>query len=56
MMLLYDDGGQGAAEYILLFAAVIIFAILALWIYRTYFEGVSPFSSANDINEVRSNL
>ncbi|MDI3483476.1 MAG: hypothetical protein PWQ74_63 [Methanobacteriaceae archaeon] len=54
MILISDEGGQSAAEYILLFAAVIFFAILALWIYRAYFEG--NLSIANDINEVRDNL
>ncbi len=56
MTLISDESGQSAAEYILLFAAVIFFAILALWIYRAYFEGDVNLSTANDINEVRDNL
>jgi Flp pilus assembly pilin Flp len=31
-----DEGGQGAAEYILLFGGVIVIAIAILSIYQTY--------------------
>ena len=41
MDIMKDEGGQGAAEYILLFGGVIVIAIAALLIYRTYFTGVS---------------
>ncbi len=37
MEFLKDEGGQGAAEYILLFGGVIVIAIAALLIYKTYF-------------------
>ena len=39
MEILKDEGGQGAAEYILLFGGVIVIAIAALLIYRAYFTG-----------------
>ena len=37
MDIMKDEGGQGAAEYILLFGRVIVIAIAALLIYRAYF-------------------
>lgn len=55
MEFLKDEGGQGAAEYILLFGGVIIIAIAALAIYKEYFNpGVNPFQSSIDVNNVRS--
>ena len=52
---LIDEGGQGAAEYILLFGGVIVIAIAALAIYREYFNpGVNPLSTSKDVNGVRS--
>lgn len=50
-----DEGGQGAAEYILLFGGVIVIAIAALVIYRQYFAGNSGLNSTSDIQEVRQN-
>ncbi len=41
MEILKDEGGQGAAEYILLFGGVIVIAIAALLIYRAYFTGTA---------------
>ena len=38
MDIMKDEGGQGAAEYILLFGGVIVIAIAALLIYRAYFR------------------
>ncbi|WP_455240471.1 class III signal peptide-containing protein [Methanothermobacter tenebrarum] len=54
--MIFDEKGQGAAEYVLLFAAVIVFAILALWIYYSYFQGQNIFSTSEDLNSVRENL
>jgi len=55
MKFLKDEGGQGAAEYILLFGGVIVIAIVALLIYRSYFTSQSS-STGNDIQNVRSNV
>jgi uncharacterized protein (UPF0333 family) len=55
MEFLKDEGGQGAAEYILLFGGVIVIAIAALLIYQQYFKGQN-FNSNSDISSVRSNL
>lgn len=52
MDIVKDEGGQGAAEYILLFGGVIVIAIIALYIYFTYFTGQS-FNSGEDIQTVR---
>ena len=49
-----DEGGQGAAEYILLFGGVIVIAVAALLIYRAYFTNNAGLSSASDISSVRS--
>ena len=55
MSFLKDEGGQGAAEYILLFGGVIVIAIAALLIYNAYFEN-STLNSAEDIDTVRSSV
>ncbi|MDI6644026.1 MAG: class III signal peptide-containing protein [Methanobacteriaceae archaeon] len=54
MQLKEDEKGQGSAEYILLFGALIVIAIAALIIYRSYFTSTN-ISSAEDINTVRNN-
>lgn len=53
MDFLKDEGGQGAAEYILLFGGVIVIAVAALVIYRQYFSNSNPLDSSTDINTVR---
>ena len=55
MKFVKDEGGQGAAEYILLFGGVIVIAIAALVIYRSYFTNQS-LDVEQDINNVRANL
>ena len=50
-----DEGGQGAAEYILLFGGVIVIAIAALYIYNAYFGNTSGLDASTDINSVRDN-
>ncbi|MDR2830088.1 MAG: class III signal peptide-containing protein [Methanobrevibacter sp.] len=50
-----DEKGQGAAEYILLFGGVIIIAIVALIIYKSYFgNGTTDLNASKDVNEVRN--
>ncbi|WJI10173.1 class III signal peptide-containing protein [Methanobacterium sp. CWC-01] len=49
-----DEGGQGAAEYILLFGGVIVIAIAALYIYYTYMKGTLAFEISEDIDSVRA--
>ncbi|MDR2624302.1 MAG: class III signal peptide-containing protein [Methanobrevibacter sp.] len=50
-----DEKGQGAAEYILLFGGVIIIAIAALIIYKSYFgNGTTDLNASKDVNEVRN--
>ena len=53
MEFLKDEGGQGAAEYILLFGGVIVIAVAALLIYKSYFSGQN-LSSSQDIGNVRT--
>lgn len=55
-MFLNDERGQGAAEYILLFGAIIVIAIAAILIYRDYIFSTNPLNSAQDINQVRSTI
>lgn len=55
MSFLKDEGGQGAAEYILLFGGVIVIAVAALLIYQAYFEETS-LNTAEDISNVRSSV
>ncbi|AUB60110.1 class III signal peptide-containing protein [Methanobacterium subterraneum] len=54
MSFLKDEGGQGAAEYILLFGGVIVIAIAALLIYRAYFSGTSGLNASQDVNTIRT--
>jgi hypothetical protein len=56
MDILKDEGGQGAAEYILLFGGVIVIAIAALVIYNQYFKSQSGLNASTDINKVRGSL
>ncbi|MDP3066363.1 MAG: class III signal peptide-containing protein [Methanobacteriaceae archaeon] len=56
MEFLKDEGGQGAAEYILLFGGVIVIAIAALLIYNAYFRGSSGLQATQDINKVRGSV
>ena len=55
MDFLKDEGGQGAAEYILLFGGVIVIAIAALLIYKQYFQGTN-LNSASDISNARNSV
>ena len=52
-LFLKDEMGQGAAEYILLFGAIIVIAIAALIIYRDYLFTTNPLNAAGDVNTVR---
>ena len=54
MRFLQDECGQGAAEYILLFGGIIVVAIAALLVYRTYIQGASSLNSAQDVNNIRT--
>lgn len=57
MSFLKDEGGQGAAEYILLFGGVIVIAIIALLIYKNYMNNQNnQLASGSDINSVRSSV
>jgi Flp pilus assembly pilin Flp len=54
MEFLKDEGGQGAAEYILLFGGVIVIAIAALYIYYSYVHGTIPdINAGEDVESVR---
>jgi hypothetical protein len=56
MEILKDEGGQGAAEYILLFGGVIVIAIAALLIYRAYFSGNTGLTASSDVSKVRASV
>ena len=56
MDILKDEGGQGAAEYILLFGGVIVIAVAALLIYNQYFNSKTGLSASTDISSVRSSV
>jgi hypothetical protein len=56
MDILKDEGGQGAAEYILLFGGVIVIAIAALVIYNNYFKTQPTLTASQDINKVRTSV
>ncbi|UTB33254.1 MAG: class III signal peptide-containing protein [Methanobacterium sp. ERen5] len=56
MDILKDEGGQGAAEYILLFGGVIVIAVAALLIYNQYFSSKTGLNASQDISSVRSSV
>ena len=50
-----ENSGQGAAEYILLFGGVIVIALLALTIYRSYMNTSDvSLKAKDDIIDVRN--
>lgn len=52
-----ENSGQGAAEYILLFGGVIVIALLALTIYRSYMETSDrSLKAKDDIIDVRNTI
>lgn len=52
-----DNRGQGAAEYILLFGGVIVIAIAAILIYKSYFQNsANTLNASNDMNSLRANV
>jgi len=56
MDIMKDEGGQGAAEYILLFGGVIVIAIAALLIYRAYFGNNAAANASYDISKIRTSV
>ena len=55
--LINENSGQGAAEYILLFGGVIVIALLALTIYRSYMETRdASLKAKDDIMDVRNTI
>jgi len=55
--LINENSGQGAAEYILLFGGVIVIALLALTIYRSYMEtSDASLKAKDDIMDVRNTI
>ncbi len=55
--LLKENSGQGAAEYILLFGGVIVIALLALTIYRSYMNTSDvSLKAKDDIIDVRNTI
>ncbi|MBE6499917.1 MAG: class III signal peptide-containing protein [Methanobrevibacter thaueri] len=52
-----EISGQGAAEYILLFGGVIVIALLALTIYRSYMNTSDvSLKAKDDIIDVRNTI
>lgn len=55
--LINENSGQGAAEYILLFGGVLVIALLALTIYRSYMETSDvSLKAKDDIIDVRNTI
>ncbi|MGN0176226.1 MAG: class III signal peptide-containing protein [Methanobrevibacter sp.] len=55
--LIKENSGQGAAEYILLFGGVLVIALLALTIYRSYMETSDvSLKAKDDILDVRNTI
>lgn len=52
----YDNGGQGAAEYILLLGGVVVIAIAALLIYRSYISSSGNLTAKSDSESIRNTL
>ena len=55
--LINENSGQGAAEYILLFGGVLVIALLALTIYRSYIETSDvSLKAKDDIIDIRNTI
>ena len=55
--LINENSGQGAAEYILLFGGVLVIALLALTIDRSYMETSDvSLKAKDDIIDVRNTI
>ena len=55
--LINENSGQGAAEYILLFGGVLVIALIALTIYRSYMEtSDTSLKAKDDIMDVRNTI
>ena len=55
--LINENSGQGAAEYILLFGGVLVIALIALTIYRSYMETSDvSLKAKDDIIDVRNTI
>ena len=55
--LINENSGQGSAEYILLFGGVLVIALLALTIYRSYMETSDvSLKAKDDIIDVRNTI
>ena len=55
--LINENSGQGAAEYILLFGGVLVIALLALTIYRSYMDTSDvSLKAKDDIIDVRNTI
>ncbi|OWT32710.1 class III signal peptide-containing protein [Methanobrevibacter sp. 87.7] len=52
-----EYAGQGAAEYILLFGGVIVIAIAAILIYKSYFQNsANKLNASSDMDKLRENI
>ncbi|MGN1362711.1 MAG: class III signal peptide-containing protein [Methanobrevibacter sp.] len=52
-----EENGQGAAEYILLFGGVIVIAIAAILIYKSYFQNsANKLNASSDMDKLRQNI
>ena len=56
MIIVFDECGQGAAEYILLFGGVIVIAIATLIVYTEYIKTTNPLNVTTDLNNVRESV
>jgi len=56
VIIVFDECGQGAAEYILLFGGVIVIAIATLIIYTEYIKTTNPLNVTTDLNNVRESV
>lgn len=51
-MILKDEKGQGAAEYILLFGGIIVIVVVVLLAYQNYVHSTT-FTASADMEDVR---
>lgn len=56
MKIIEDEGGQGAAEYLLLFGGVILIVLAAFLIYRDYVNATNPLNASGDIDKIRPSM
>ena len=51
-----DDSGQTSAEFMLLFGAILVVVLLAIYMYNSYVNDLSGEIASKEVNEFNNQL